>query len=90
MPDFNQRQVGKRSDAWIPAKTTMDFAANLMKSDHLQKESTKLCPFIRKPYEDGEPRVKRFRTLEEMNTDQEKAKAEFMTWLYLRRCFDGT
>lgn len=82
---MNQRQVGKRSSAWIPAKTASDFAANLIKADRLQQESAKLCPFIRKPYEDGEPRVKRFRTLEEMNADQEKAKAEFMAWLHLRR-----
>lgn len=87
---MNQRQVGKRSSAWTPAKTASDFAANLIKADRLQQESAKLCPFIRKPYADGEPRVKRFRTLEEMNADQEKTKAEFMAWIHLRGCFDGT
>ncbi|EGQ63882.1 hypothetical protein GGI1_22184, partial [Acidithiobacillus sp. GGI-221] len=43
----------------------------------------------RKPHIPGAPRVQRFRTLDEMNADQENAKAEFMAWLSMQRELHG-
>jgi len=84
-----QRQVGKPRDVWVPAKTPADFSANMARSDLLQQAAARLCPGIRKPHIPGTPRVQRFRTLDEMNADQENAKAEFMAWLSMQRKAHG-
>lgn len=84
-----QRQVGKPRNIWIPAQTPADFSANLARADLLQREAAKLCPAIRKPRTPGSPRVQRFSTLEQMNTEQENAKAEFMAWLSRQRKAHG-
>ena len=84
-----QRQVGKPRDVWVPAKTPADFSANMARSDLLQQAAARLCPAIRKPHIPGTPRVQRFRTLDEMNADQENAKAEFMAWLSMQKTIHG-
>jgi hypothetical protein len=84
-----QRQVGKPRDVWVPAKTSADFSANMARADLLQRAAARLCPIIRKPHTPGTPRVRRFNTLEEMNADQENAKAEFMAWLSMQRNTHG-
>jgi hypothetical protein len=84
-----QRQVGKPRDALVPAKTSADFSANMARADLLQRAAARLCPIIRKPHIPGTPRVQRFRTLDEMNADQENAKAEFMAWLSMQRKAHG-